>query len=432
MMIVFGLMLFVVMLMAGGLAVDLMRHEAERTRVQNTADRASLAAAALRQELDPESVVRDYFEREGLSGNLTDVSVDGGLNYRNVEVETEASVSTLFMRLLGIDTLTATGASGAEERVPKVEVSLVLDISGSMRFTDASGAPQIDLLRPAAQEFIDTMLAGERRDLFSISIVPYAGSVNPGPQVFSALGVTQTHAASHCMELTATHFNSSAFPRSGTRTQVPHFMMWDIATSYMDWGWCPNDTTAAVQYWSSDATALKNYIQNMRLHDGTGTQIGMWWGLGLLDPANRWLMSELIATSVVDAKFADRPAPYTDPETLKVIVLMTDGYITEQFRPSDPSHPLNATRELTRRPSGDRTTLSSRNWNRDRFYQVCNRAKANGVVVYTIAFNTSGSAVTEMRNCASAPELFFDVQSFEINTAFRTIANSIRDLRLTQ
>ncbi|MFN6978591.1 MAG: pilus assembly protein TadG-related protein, partial [Gemmobacter sp.] len=98
MMIVFGLMLFVVMLMAGGLAVDLMRHEAERTRVQNTADRASLAAAALRQELDPEAVVRDYFEREGLSGNLTDVSVDGGLNYRNVEVETQASVSTLFMR----------------------------------------------------------------------------------------------------------------------------------------------------------------------------------------------------------------------------------------------------------------------------------------------------------------------------------------------
>ena len=51
--IIFSLYLFVMMLMIGGLAVDFMRYEITRTRLQNTLDRAVLAAADLRRRPPP-------------------------------------------------------------------------------------------------------------------------------------------------------------------------------------------------------------------------------------------------------------------------------------------------------------------------------------------------------------------------------------------
>ena len=54
-----ALLLVVMMIMMGGLAVDIMRYEATRTTLQNTLDRATLASASLRQTLDPEAVVND-------------------------------------------------------------------------------------------------------------------------------------------------------------------------------------------------------------------------------------------------------------------------------------------------------------------------------------------------------------------------------------
>ncbi len=50
----FTLVLFLLMVMMGGLAVDLMRYEQTRTTLQNTLDRATLASASLTQTLDPD------------------------------------------------------------------------------------------------------------------------------------------------------------------------------------------------------------------------------------------------------------------------------------------------------------------------------------------------------------------------------------------
>jgi Flp pilus assembly protein TadG len=57
---VLSLIFGALMLAFGGLAVDMMRYEAMRAELQNTLDRAALAAAALTQTLDPEAVLEDY------------------------------------------------------------------------------------------------------------------------------------------------------------------------------------------------------------------------------------------------------------------------------------------------------------------------------------------------------------------------------------
>ena len=45
--VIFGMMLAVLMIMMGGIAVDVMRYESRRTSLQNALDRSTLAAAAL-------------------------------------------------------------------------------------------------------------------------------------------------------------------------------------------------------------------------------------------------------------------------------------------------------------------------------------------------------------------------------------------------
>lgn len=69
--IIFALFLFFLMVTMGGVAVDYMRYEQRRTALQNTLDRGVLAAAAMNQQLDPESVVRDYFNKAGIPATST-------------------------------------------------------------------------------------------------------------------------------------------------------------------------------------------------------------------------------------------------------------------------------------------------------------------------------------------------------------------------
>ena len=80
--------------------------------------------------------------------------MEQGVNFRRVNAYAELEINTLFMNMFGVRMLTSPAVGTAEEIIPNVEVSLVLDISGSMRFNDRDGMPRIDRLRPAARSFV--------------------------------------------------------------------------------------------------------------------------------------------------------------------------------------------------------------------------------------------------------------------------------------
>lgn len=132
---ILALCLFLLMVMMGGLAVDLMRYEATRTTLQNTLDRATLASASLTQTLDAQEVVNDYFTKAGMQQQLDGVTVTEGLNFRNVVADASAATNPYFLHLIGQNGLDAKGHSMAEQRVTNVEIALVLDVSGSMSGT---------------------------------------------------------------------------------------------------------------------------------------------------------------------------------------------------------------------------------------------------------------------------------------------------------
>lgn len=178
--VIFALMLAVLMLMMGGIAVDVMRYELRRTSLQNTLDRSTLAAASLTQDLDPEGVVNDYFLKAGLMDYLTSVTVTEGLNYRQVTATAAADTEPMFLGMMGIDQFDANGLSSAEQRVNNVEVMMVLDVSGSMNSNS-----RLTNLKTAASQFVSTVLANDAEGKISIGMVPFNGQVNLGPTLLA-------------------------------------------------------------------------------------------------------------------------------------------------------------------------------------------------------------------------------------------------------
>ena len=201
--IVLTLLLLISMLVVGGMAVDFMRFESERTKLQSVSDRAVLAAASLNQNRDPETVITDFFAAEGYAGTIIgEPNIEKNANGSTITLSSEIDVDTFYLRLIGKDTLTAPATASAVEGTGNVEVSLILDISGSMRnqvtdtITDENGvqstvtASKMWFLQRAAKQFIDDLLLPEYEDRISVNLIAYSQQVSLGDELYLALRTT--------------------------------------------------------------------------------------------------------------------------------------------------------------------------------------------------------------------------------------------------
>jgi len=68
----------------------------------------------------------------------------------------------------------------------------------------------------------------------------------------------------------------------------------------------------------------------------------------------------------------------------------------------------------------------------DRLSAICEAARDEGIIVYTIAFEAPSRGRAALRDCASSPSHYFDVNGTDISDAFSAIASDIRALKLTQ
>ena len=345
--VAFSLFVFLIMLMAAGLAVDTMRHERERVRLQATLDRAVLAAADLHQTLTPEEVVADYFARAGLDQALGQISVEDGLNARIVTAAATTEMPTLLMGLVGVDSLRAATTARAEERVWDIEISLVLDMSGSMEDHD-----RLTNLRIAASDFVETVMpeAAQQGDrgVTSISLVPYSTSVNIGPRLMDVYNVKYNlpdpdDSYSSCVLFDDDDYNSLALPTTWPLKQYEHFDPFDGGYSQR---WprriaeprCPRRAESLAEEinlmipHSTDPVELTRAIGALRAGGSTEMDAGMRWGIAMLDPGTRPVIGTLVDDGTVSRTASGRPLAYQPEDVLKLAVLMTDG---EPQAPSD-------------------------------------------------------------------------------------------------
>ncbi|WP_044007011.1 TadE/TadG family type IV pilus assembly protein [Jannaschia sp. CCS1] len=335
----FATMLFILMVGASGIAIDVMRYETQRSQLQYTLDRAVLAAASLTQPYDPEGVVRDYFAIAGIDGYRLDVRVEEGLNFRRVHAYAELEVRSIFMQMFGVRAMTSPAIGAAEERVRRIEVSMVLDISGSMGENN-----RMTNMRPAAREFVTEVLSANENVnnelLVSVSIVPYNGRVNGGDLIESVFTYDDLHSESNCTRFAEADFTSTAIDPAVPLQRIAH---WDRGNEEEDesfqWAHCQTDQYGAILPWQHTEAALHAHIDSLNTGGWTAIDLGMNWAVGLLDPAAAPALTGLIASGHVHPEFSDRPAPYRDgdrattidDETIKVVVLMTDGDNTRQY-----------------------------------------------------------------------------------------------------
>lgn len=439
--VIFAVFMVLMILLVAGIGIDLMRSERDRTVLQHTLDRAILAAADLDQEQDPQTVVNDYFETAGLESFLSNVTVDKGLNYKTVSAEAESITTTAFMKAAGVETLSAAASGEAEERVSKVEISMVLDVSGSMGWND-----RMTRLKDASREFIDTVLDQSTQGMISVSLVPYDEQVSLGRNLYESLqgelDVNHMHNYSHCIEFPNSDFENTGLDWNETYNQMQHTRMY--------WHWefqCSTNAHDGIAIMSQDAQALKDQVDQLQPSGATHVFMGMKWAAALLDPGFNVVVDDLIGDQHIDAEFSGRPASFDDPETLKTIILMTDGENTSSYRVfdwaySNPSHYVHwnnwgiknyLDRYVSSYQHGNYYYWKYNSSMGDALLEnICDAAKDEGIVIWSIGFEISDHGANVIQDCASSPSHFFRVEGVEISEAFDAIARQINQLRLTQ
>lgn len=472
----FCTVILLIILMVGGAAVDIMRNEMNRTRIQSVTDRAALAAADLEQTLDPRLVVRSYFKAYGLEGFIKKIEPKGFgtpasgtvSDGRSVHIQAEMTAPSDFLRLVGVKTLKSPAISTAQEKVTNVEISLVLDISGSMRHAATGGGTKIGAVKTAATKFVYTVLNDDAKDRVSLSVVPYSGQVNAGPEILGAMNVNKLHDYSHCVEFAESDFSQTDISTTTPMRQGQHFTWYhqslDSKITKPD---CPMRKYERIHAISQDKHEIagelvvdsdgkpilttggdlqitkKGKIQRFTHQAFTAIHYGAKWGITLLDPSFRKI-NKVLTKDSMDATFSERPLDFGS-DVQKHLVLMTDGQNVDTRRinweyynePSEVAHwNYNSAGAyydaLSSTQRDDFISIEFTAARADTFLKrVCKAAKDKNIVVWTIAFEMESSDADVMEACASSKSHHFNANGTNIQDVFQGIAAQIMQLKLT-
>lgn len=421
------------LIVVAGTAVDYTNALGYRQKIANAIDAAALTMA---KKLST-SVLTDDELRTGLEeafrANLSAMGMeDQGVDNLDFKVDptlgtldvwSSIDVNTHFIKLggLGPEKLPVGAATQVNYSRFDVELALVVDVTGSMRW-------DMTALKEASQSLVDTLLpddVDEGDAKVRISLVPYSEGVNAG-QYASAVTDDQTGDRNCVTE------------RQGAERSTDRRYDYDPsrnARSFFGGGSNRCSSQSKLIPLTSDRAVLESAISNLTADGGTAGQTGIAWGWYTLSPnwTNLWPTDS-------------DPEPYTNKKNLKFAVIMTDGefnrhfdrvwlsegscnyyryygYVTEECRSGSSQY------WLLRSSSGYSGASATRA--RD----LCDAMKEEDIRLYTVYFGTSptSSEARVMRNCASSDRTFFTAQSSQdLISAFERIAREVQSIYLAK
>ncbi|MEM9031629.1 MAG: pilus assembly protein TadG-related protein [Pseudomonadota bacterium] len=384
----FSLFIFILMILIGGMAVDLMRFETKRAHLQNALDSATLAATNIRGEHDAKALVKDFMSKRGYDPNLISIDVDetytgtnpvtgdrGELVARTVTADYDLDMNTYFMSMMGFETLGTMAAGGAKEGLTTVEISMVMDVSGSM------GGSKLVALKSAAKNFVNKMIDPTRTDLpVSISVVPFNQTVVVPDALLDRLNTAEnivipvadrapydwaqpleayprTAANSQCVRFRNDVMVTQDLEETLEPALNPNYLFIRAITptqelermAYYDQDWKsygsggaydrPGDdwnrrcdpTRSPILPFATDIATLETYFDNLQAGGWTANDVGLKWGMALLDPNFRAVVSDMVSDDELPDQIDGRPYDYNPSTFMKVVVLMTDGANTNQY-----------------------------------------------------------------------------------------------------
>ncbi len=422
--IIFGITIIPLLAISGGV-VDYGRAVKTKSQLTMALDGAILAALkeySLDTSTDYKNVITEFVHKNlneadksyhgiELAFSLPDISGEGEL-----KASVSTSVSTHFLGLVGFNQFDINVTAAAVVGGKDLEVVLVLDNTGSMN------GSKISTLRNSATDLMDILLPDSGGDdRVKVALVPFAEYVNIGmdkrnepgleiPSDFTASSGTP-YKWYGCMGSRKHDLNVLD---EGYSTRIPGVMM---VTS--GWGdnakWrCPG--TPVVELTGNKSSIITG-IDNMTASGWTYIPSGLAWGWRVLSN---------------QAPFTTG-APDSDPDTQKVIVLMTDGENTRAPEKWDNDSTANNSVEVwghsiqvNEGAAAPANALTA---------ELCNNIQAKGIIIFTIAFEVADGSDVEnlMRNCAGNGGQFYDADdSTQLEDAFKQIGLSLLNLRLSQ
>lgn len=364
-----------IVILTGG-AVEVLSALGARSELRQAADAAALAGARARDnnELTAQQFFNVNLDQSTIDAAGVELDLTWDAADRSMQVAATTQVNTILLGLAGIDRIELTAFSEARSDVRPLELSLVLDVTGSMSGT------KIAALRSSASSMIDILYdSPQAQDNVRTAIVPFAERVNLGPY---AVRLTKPDG----------RFMGCSEPRGGPArlNDAPPA----IGTLPANTRPCPN---IRIQPLTNNPAQLRRHINSLTTGGWTRVDHAAAWGFRSISPLWQGVWGPNGA-----------PADY-DPNLLKAAVLMTDGI----------NQDANA-------PNGS----FAYDWD---LVSVCNAMKAEGIVVYAITFQAPPAADAVMRNCASGDAEFFRSPTpAELERALTEIANELTALRLSR
>ncbi|MCR9080547.1 MAG: pilus assembly protein TadG-related protein [Hyphomonadaceae bacterium] len=157
---------------------------------------------------------------------------------------------------------------------------------------------------------------------------------------------------------------------------------------------CRNATPLGL---TNNRTRLNTYVDNLTAGGGTAGHLGVGWSWYLISDSWGGIFTG-----------ASTPLSFTEPDSEKVVILMTDGEFNAEIFPEQGSSD-------------------------DQARDLCDGMKRKSIKVYAVALNAPRAGREVLAYCASGADYYFEPETAaELTEAYRKIATSISDLRISQ
>lgn len=433
------------LLLAAGVAVDMLRINQVKVMLQAAADAAALGGGASSRPTEAEvvQIAQSYIDRSNTAevvSELKDTQIINDTANGKFTVKLTGVMPTSFMRLAGVSSVDVSVMSEVVKGGgAPLELALALDVTASM------AGSKIDTLKIAAKNMVDKVMGASSNA--KVGMVPFNIYANVGidKKGESWLTVGNEYDAQQCYDTypnrTGCTMNTGTCDNDGT----PYECSYETCTSMGD----PVPSCSMVQYRFAGCVASRQPPLNARADSvNTDPYLGMintWCAQPLTDLTD--VKSEIV--TAIDNLYTNQatfiPAgllwawnlltpeePFTRGRTKadmaaargkKALVLMTDGANTLQegsYMGIDGIHWGCSDTECT-----VTNTLTA---------DLCTNIKADGILLYTVLFDVTDPTIENlMRNCASDPSMSYVASdNAALLAAFDGIGSSLSQLRLSR
>jgi len=381
-----------------GVAIDYSRGVGAKKGLQVAIDTASLTGARMLEDASlTDAEIRAEVEAVFHTNLLTsdggfdcpaaDVNVTIDRPNGVVRVAADCDLETTLAAVMRVEQIDIGAKAAAKANMTRLDVAFSFDVSGSMGDPSSSGTgTKLDDLKAAAREAADILVTPATGDRVRLAFNTYSTSVNAGAFANTVLGRDEDYVGNTCVS-----------ERDGVakwRDDAPEAGKWmgDAASS------CPASSVLPL---TDKADTFKTAIGKLTASGYTAGHIGVAWSWYLISPD--W----------DDVWPADsRPLGYGEPETMKAVILMTDGKFNTEYLPN--------------------TKIGNGNPNPEA-KKLCKKMRETGVIVYSIALQAPVSAQLTLKDCAGGDDNFFNASNAtELKAAYREIASRLTRLHLSE